>query len=115
MAHNLQILLIITVFWGTTPRYQWYKQTGVISCPSGSFNGTGWTAVGASSTSTPTLTGATIGNITATTTFALRVDNAGTPACFDNWAGNCHVVYVFGETAPISGDVLATTTSTSTW
>ncbi|MBL0079908.1 MAG: immunoglobulin domain-containing protein [Bacteroidetes bacterium] len=99
---------------GTTPQYRWYKQTGVISCPSGTFNGTGWTAVGTSSTSTPTLTGATIGNITATTTFALRVDNAGTPACFDNWAGNCHVVYVSGETAPISGDVLATTTSTST-
>jgi len=97
---------------GSTPRYQWYKQTGVISCPSGSFNGTGWTAVGASSTSTPTLTGATIGNITATTTFALRVDNAGTPACFDNWAGNCHVVYVSGETTP-SG-TLATTTSSFT-
>jgi hypothetical protein len=85
-----------------------------ISCPSGAFNGTGWTAVGASSTSTPTLTGAVIGNMTATTTFALRVDNAGSPACFDNWAGNCHVVYVSGETTPISGDVLATTTSSRT-
>ncbi len=47
--------------------------------------------------------------MTATTTFALRVDNAGSPACFDNWAGNCHVVYVSGETTP-SG-TLATTTS----
>lgn len=99
---------------GSTPRYQWYYQTGVVSCPSGTFSGGGWTAIGTASTSTPTLSGATIGNITATTTFALRVDNAGTPACFDNWAGNCHVVYVSGETAPITGDVLATTTSTRT-
>ena len=52
--------------------------------------------------------------MTATTTFALRVDNAGSPACFDNWAGNCHVVYVSGEATPISGDVLATTTSSRT-
>jgi hypothetical protein len=79
---------------GSTTTYQWYRQTGSVSCPSGAFNGTGWTAVGASSTSTPSLTGATIGNLTATTTFALRVYDSGTPACYDNWAGNCHVVTV---------------------
>ena len=58
---------------GSTPEYQWYKQTGSVSTPSGAFAIGSWAAVGTVSTSTPTLTAATIGDLTATTTFALRV------------------------------------------
>jgi hypothetical protein len=79
---------------GSTTTFQWYRQVGSIAAPSGAFNGTGWTAVGSPSTSTSTLLGTTIGNLTATTTFALRVYDTGTPACFDNWAGNAHVITV---------------------
>ena len=79
---------------GSTPEYQWYKQTGSVSTPSGAFAIGSWAAVGTVSTSTPTLTAATIGNLTATTTFALRVKDVGTPGCYDNWAGNAQVVTV---------------------
>ena len=48
---------------GSTPEYQWYKQTGSVSAPSGAFAQGSWAAVGTVSTSTPTLTAATIGNI----------------------------------------------------
>jgi hypothetical protein len=78
---------------GSSLQYQWYRQTGTIAAPSGSFSIGSWTAVG-SQTASSTLSGATIGNLTATTSFACRVVDVGSPACFDNWAGNVHVVTV---------------------
>ncbi|NBX81240.1 MAG: hypothetical protein EBQ94_12860 [Flavobacteriales bacterium] len=91
---------------GTTPQYQWYYQDGTVAAPSGAFAIGSWTAIGSSSTSTPTLTGATIGSLTATRTFALRVTDVGSPACYDNWAGNRQVVTV--NPAFSSGSILTT-------
>ena len=79
---------------GTTPQFQWYQQTGSITVPTGAFSVGSWTPVGTTSTSTPTLTGATIGNLSTTTTFALRVTDVASTACYDNWAGNAVVVTV---------------------
>ena len=78
---------------GSSLQYQWYRQTGSIAAPSGAFSIGSWTTVGTQSASS-TLSGATIGNLTATTSFACRVIDVGSPACFDNWAGNVHVVTV---------------------
>ena len=111
---------------GGTTTFQWYRQVGSIAAPSGAFNGTGWTAVGAPSTTTPMLLGTTIGSLTATTTFALRVYDTGTTACFDNWAGNAHVITVNPRpTSTTSGsasvcvgfprDVRVTLTGTAPW
>lgn len=87
---------------GSSVQYQWYWQAGTITAPSGSFNGTGWTAIGTQSASS-TLTGATIGNLTQTRTYACRVIDVGSPACFDNWAGNAHVVSV--QSVPTAGSI----------
>ncbi|MDW8273848.1 MAG: hypothetical protein RMJ53_06440, partial [Chitinophagales bacterium] len=78
---------------GSNLEFQWYRRTGSHTAPTGPFSIGSWTAVGSPSSS-PTLPGTTIGPLTATTTFALRVRDIGSPACFDNWAGNAHVVNV---------------------
>jgi len=90
---------------GSSLQYQWYRQTGSIAAPSGSFSIGSWTAVG-SQTASSTLNGATIGNLTATTSFACRVVDVGSPACFDRWAGNVHVVTVRSQFTP--GSILTT-------
>ena len=91
---------------GSTPEYQWYYQTGTIAAPSGAFAIGSWTAIGSPSTSTPTLSGATIGSLTTTTTFALRISDSGSPSCYDSWSGNRHLVNVNSVFA--SGTILST-------
>ncbi len=85
---------------GTSLTYQWYKQSGSIAAPTGTFAIGSWTAVG-TTTSSSTLAAATIGNLTATTTFACRVISGS--SCFDKWAGNAHVVTV--QSTPTAGSI----------
>ena len=95
---------------GTTPTFQWYYLVGSHTAPSGAFSQGSWTAIGSPSTSDPTLAGAIIGNLSATTTFALRVYDGGSLACYNNWAGNAQVITVGGT---FSGGTLTSTTQTS--
>jgi hypothetical protein len=91
---------------GTTPTYQWYYQEGDVAAPSGIFDGAGWTAIGSASTSTPTLAGTAMGNLTGPRTYALRVYDGGITNCYNNWQGSRHVVTVRpAPTASISGTV----------
>ena len=91
---------------GTTPQYQWYYLAGNQTAPSGTFSIGSWTAIGSSSTSTATLNGSTIGSLSATTTYALRITDAGATACFDKWAGNAQVITV--DAAFTSGAIATT-------
>ncbi|MEN9301713.1 MAG: hypothetical protein RL264_142 [Bacteroidota bacterium] len=93
---------------GSSLQYQWYWQNGTIAAPSGSFSLGSWTAIGTQSASS-TLSGATIGNITQTRTYACRVIDVGSPSCFDRWAGNVHIVNVFND---FSGGTLASSSQT---
>lgn len=88
----------------TSVTYQWYKQDGNITAPSGDFIQGTWATIGSAITAptAPTLTGATIGNLTTTTTFALRVtttvtNGSVTSTCYDKWAGNRHLVSVYNQ------------------
>jgi len=95
---------------GTTPTFQWYYLVGSQTAPSGTFSQGSWTAIGSTSTSTPTLAGTTIGNLTTTTTFALRVYDGGSTSCYDKWAGNAQVITVG---VSFSGGTLTSATQTS--
>lgn len=99
---------------GSTLAHQWYRKNGIASAPSGTFDGSGWTAVGLVSLHTPTLSGNTIGNITQNETFALRVYDNGVTTCFDNWSGQAHHIYVTGDANISPVDVLANTSAGST-
>jgi hypothetical protein len=86
-----------TAVTGQTITYQWYKQNGTIAAPTGDFAIGSWLAV--SGATTANLSGATIGSLTTTTTFALRViskvtNGATVSTCYDKWAGNAHLVTV---------------------
>jgi len=73
--------------------YQWYSQTGLVSCPSGS-SIVGWTSLGATngantSTYTPVI------GISNSTTYAVLVTPSGAPTCGTaTWSTNCRKVTV---------------------
>jgi hypothetical protein len=87
------ILYSVNPSGGSNLEYQWYRQDGVHAAPSGSFVLGSWVPVGSQSSST-TLLGTTVGALTTTATFALRVIDVGTPSCIDSWAGHSHLVNV---------------------
>ncbi|MEI6348300.1 MAG: T9SS type A sorting domain-containing protein [Bacteroidota bacterium] len=88
---------------GSLVQYQWYKIAGAPASPSGAFAIGSWTAIGGTSLSAPVLAGTTIGNLTTAYSYALRATDIGTPACFDNWAGNVHAVNV--NAIPTAGSI----------
>jgi len=75
----------------TSFAYQWYSQSGIVSCPSGSTIGT-WTTLGSSNgANTATYTPAS--GITASTTYACYVTPGGSPSCGSTtWASGCRQV-----------------------
>ena len=73
--------------------YQWYSQSGIVSCPSGSSLG-GWTSLGTSGNAN-TATYTPPGAISASTTYACFVTPGGSPTCGTaQWASNCRKITV---------------------
>ncbi|MEI7897759.1 MAG: SprB repeat-containing protein, partial [bacterium] len=84
--------------------YQWYYQSGIITCPSGTST-SGWTLI----------SGATAGSydppsgLTSSRTYAVFVDATGTPDCgAGNWATGCRKVTV--QSAATAGTISANQT-----
>lgn len=72
---------------GTSYSYQWYSQTGIVSCPTGNST-TGWTSLGSTNganTATYTPTSA----ITTSTTYACLVTVNGSSCGTSQWASSC--------------------------
>ncbi|NTW31245.1 MAG: LamG domain-containing protein [Bacteroidetes bacterium] len=77
--------------------YQWYSQSGIVSCPSGSTIGA-WTTLGSSNgANTETYTPAS--NITASTSYACFVTPGGSPTCSTaTWASSCRQITLTAPT-----------------
>lgn len=70
--------------------YQWYYQSGAVSCPSGTAT-SGWTLIGGATSATYNPPA----GVTSTITYAVQVDPTGSPDCSGaTWAGNCVTVTI---------------------
>ncbi|HUH72990.1 MAG TPA: T9SS type A sorting domain-containing protein, partial [Chitinophagales bacterium] len=98
-----------------TLNYQWYKKSGDEPAPTGNFNSSGWTIVGNTSSTSADLSGAEIGTLNITTTFALRITDSQ-QNCFDIWSGQKHVVHIDKHMTPSisSMDILASSSQAYT-
>lgn len=84
-------VMSVTPSGGTgTFSYQWYSQSGAVSCPTGTAT-SGWTLISGATSSTYNPPA----GVTSTITYAVQVDPTGSPDCSGGtWAGNCVTVTV---------------------
>ncbi len=77
---------------GTSYTYQWYSQTGAVSCPTGSSTA-GWTSLGASNgANTATYTPSAA--ISTTTTYACLVTINGSSCSTPQWSTSCITITI---------------------
>lgn len=69
---------------GSSYSYQWYSQTGLVSCPTGTST-SGWTLIPGANTATYTPSSA----ISASTTYACMVTINGAICSYTQWATSC--------------------------
>jgi hypothetical protein len=93
---------------GSSYSYQWYSQTGAVSCPTGTST-SGWTLIPGANAATYTPASA----ISTTTTYACMVTINGAICSYTQWSNSCVTITI--NPAPVIADKTAVICSGNTY